>query len=176
MANSTASRTFSVKARSSAKKFTPLTEAEYKKSKAWGMATSVDIHDCNPALVRDAEAIKAFTAELCRRIDMKRFGETVVVNFGEAEEVAGFSMTQLIETSLISAHFANQTNSVYLDVFSCKFYDAQKMIDYALSFFKGTSFNAHCVLRGCEEFPKGYQKEFSNRNIVLNSAPVPVAA
>lgn len=157
--------------------FKPLTEAEYKNSKAWGMATAVDIHGCDPALIRDASAIKAFTAELCTRIGMKRFGETVVVNFGEAEAVAGFSMTQLIETSLVSAHFANQTNSVYLDVFSCKFYDAQTMIDYALSFFGGKSFNAHCVLRGCAQFPKGYQKEFSERNITLNSkSEVPALA
>ncbi|MDD4319206.1 MAG: S-adenosylmethionine decarboxylase [Candidatus Peribacteraceae bacterium] len=140
------------------------------------MATALDIHGCNPALIRDAEAIKAFTAELCVRIDMKRFGPTTVVDFGDAEEVAGFSMTQLIETSLVSAHFANKTNSVYLDVFSCKFYDAQAMIDYTLSFFGGASYNAHCVLRGCEEFPRGYQKDFSSRNIILNTAPVPVAA
>jgi hypothetical protein len=32
---------------------------------------------------------------------------------------------QLIETSLISAHFANLTNTVYLDVFSCKPYDPE---------------------------------------------------
>ncbi|MFA6523821.1 MAG: S-adenosylmethionine decarboxylase [Candidatus Peribacteraceae bacterium] len=140
------------------------------------MATSLDLHGCNPAPIRDAQAIKDFTAELSRRIDMKRFGDTVVVHFGEAEAVAGFSMTQLIETSLISAHFANATNSVYLDVFSCKFYDAQAMIDYAIEFFGGTSYNAHCVLRGCEEFPKDYQKAFSNRNIVLNTAATPVTA
>ncbi len=159
----------SSKVGTTSKTFTPLTEAEYKNSKAWGMATAVDIHGCDPALVRDAAAIKLFTKVLCEKIGMKRFGETVVVNFGEDEKVAGFSMTQLIETSLISAHFANQTNSIYLDVFSCKFYEAKTVIDYALSFFGGTSYNAHCVLRGCAAFPKGYQEGFSGRNIVLNS-------
>lgn len=154
----------------SSKVFMPLTSQEYTDSKAWGMATALDVHDCDPALVRDADAIKFFTKELCEKIGMKRFGETVVVNFGEDEKVAGFSMTQLIETSLISAHFANQTNSVYLDVFSCKFYEAQTVIDYALSFFKGKSYNAHCLLRGCAEFPKEYQKKFSNRNIILDTA------
>jgi S-adenosylmethionine/arginine decarboxylase-like enzyme len=132
------------------------------------MATALDLHGCFPEKIRDAKAIEAFTHELCERIGMKRFGPTTVVNFGEAEAVAGFSMTQLIETSLISAHFANQTNSVYLDVFSCKFYDAQAMIDYALEFFGGKTYNAHCVLRGCAKFPKAYQEEFSGRNIVLN--------
>ena len=66
---------------------------------------------------------------------MKRFGETTVVNFGEDEKVAGFSMTQLIETSLISAHFANQPNTTYLDVFSCKYYDSQTVADFAQDFF-----------------------------------------
>ena len=67
---------------------------------------------------------------------MKRFGETQVVHFGEDERVAGFSMTQLIETSLISAHFANQSNTTYLDVFSCKAYDPEVVTRFATSFFK----------------------------------------
>jgi hypothetical protein len=61
---------------------------------------------------------------------MKRYGKTQVVHFGEDERVAGFSMTQLIETSLISAHFANQSNTTYLDVFSCKAYDRKTVADF----------------------------------------------
>jgi hypothetical protein len=66
---------------------------------------------------------------------MRRFGETQVIHFGEDERVAGFSMVQLIETSLISGHFANLTNAVYLDVFSCKLYDPQTVQDFAMEFF-----------------------------------------
>ena len=73
---------------------------------------------------------------------MKRFGETQVVHFGEDEKVAGFSMVQLIETSLISAHFANLTNTVYLDVFSCKPYDIQIVERFAVDFFQGS----HCII------------------------------
>jgi S-adenosylmethionine decarboxylase len=129
----------------------------------------VDIHGCDPAIIRDADAIKSFTKELCKKLDVKMFGETVVVNFGEDPRVSGFSLVQLIETSLVSGHFANQTNSVYLDVFSCKFFEARTIVDYALSFFRGTSFNAHCILRGCDPFPEKYLEQFSERNIVLNS-------
>jgi S-adenosylmethionine/arginine decarboxylase-like enzyme len=68
---------------------------------------------------------------------MRRFGETLVVHFGEEERVAGYSMVQLIETSLISAHFANLTNTVYLDVFSCKPYDPDVVADFAKQFFGG---------------------------------------
>ncbi len=108
----------------------------------WGLAASIDIYNCDPDLIRDADAIRRFVVELCDLIDMKRFGETQVVNFGEDERVAGYSMTQLIETSLISAHFANMTNTVYLDVFSCKTYDTETVRSFALKFFKGS----HCIM------------------------------
>ena len=89
----------------------------------WGMSTSVDLYDCNPATIRDAEKIKEYVKQLCDLIEMKTFGECLVVHFGEDPKVSGFSMTQLIETSLISGHFANNTNAAYLDIFSCKWYD-----------------------------------------------------
>ncbi len=51
--------------------------------KAWGLCTAVDLHDCNPDLIRDAAYIKRYVVELCELIDMKRFGECQVVDFGE---------------------------------------------------------------------------------------------
>ena len=105
---------------------------------AWGIASSIDIYDCDPETIRDADKIRRFVAELCDLIEMKRFGETMVVHFGEDEKVAGFSMVQLIETSLISAHFANLTNTTYLDVFSCKPYDPEVVADFARRFFGGS--------------------------------------
>ena len=90
--------------------------------KAWGLCTAVDLQDCNPDLIRNADHIRRYVVELCELIDMKRFGECQVVDFGSGR-VAGYSMVQLISTSLISGHFANDTNNAYLDIFSCKGYD-----------------------------------------------------
>ncbi len=114
---------------------------------AWGLAGSFDIYDCNPETIRDADEIKRFVRELCELIEMKRFGECVVVNFGEDERVAGFSMTQLIETSLISAHFANATNTTYLDVFSCKPYNPEIVKKFAMEFFGGSRCTMQVNLR-----------------------------
>jgi S-adenosylmethionine/arginine decarboxylase-like enzyme len=108
------------------------------KQSVWGVASSIDIYDCNPQTIRSADAIRKFVVELCQLIEMNRFGETQVVHFGEDERVAGFSMVQLIETSLISAHFANQSNTTYLDVFSCKPYDPEVVRDFAESYFEGS--------------------------------------
>ncbi len=114
---------------------------------AWGIASAIDIYECNPEKIRDAEVIRNFVVELCDLIEMKRFGETQVVHFGEDERVAGYSMVQLIETSLISGHFANLTNAVYLDVFSCKAYDPEVVQDFAQRYFEGKSSNLNMTLR-----------------------------
>lgn len=120
---------------------------DYEESGAWGLLASIDLHECDADTIRDAEAIKRFVVELCERIDMKRFGDCQVVNFGEDEKVAGFSMVQLIETSCISAHFANQTNATYLDIFSCKFYDPAEAAEFAKEFFGAKDYTMTYTLR-----------------------------
>ena len=113
----------------------------------WGIASSFDIYDCSPGTIRSADKVRQFVIELCELIEMKRFGETTVVSFGEDERVAGFSMMQLIETSLISAHFANKTNTTYLDVFSCKPYDPDVVEAFATRYFGGTRCIRNVTLR-----------------------------
>lgn len=113
----------------------------------WGIASSFDIYNCDPETIRNAGMIRDFVVQLCDLIEMKRFGETQVVHFGEDERVAGYSMVQLIETSLISAHFANLTNTVYLDVFSCKPYDVQVVEQFSKAFFKGSHCTTHTTYR-----------------------------
>jgi S-adenosylmethionine/arginine decarboxylase-like enzyme len=113
----------------------------------WGIASAIDIYNCDPDKIRDDKTIRRFVVELCDVIEMKRFGETQVVHFGEDERVAGYSMVQLIETSLISAHFANLTNTTYLDVFSCKPYDPEMVQNFAQNFFGGTHSILNVTLR-----------------------------
>ena len=113
----------------------------------WGIASSIDIYNCDSDKIRDAEYIKKFVKDLCDLIDMKRFGETQVVHFGEDEKVAGFSMVQLIETSLISAHFANMTNAIYLDVFSCKPYDPEIVKNFSQGYFNGKTVQINVTYR-----------------------------
>lgn len=108
----------------------------YGKEKPWGLACSVDLRNCDPSIIRDAGQIKRFVQELCVLIDMKRFGETMVVDFGEDPRVAGYSMVQLIETSLISGHFANTSNAAYIDIFSCKGYPPETTAGFCRDFFR----------------------------------------
>jgi S-adenosylmethionine/arginine decarboxylase-like enzyme len=120
---------------------------EINKDNMWGMATAIDLHNCNPKTIRNKEKIKKFVRELVKLIDMKTFGETRVVHFGKDKKVAGFSMTQLIETSLISGHFANLTNNIYLDIFSCKVYSPKIVAEFTKKFFEAKNYKLKTIYR-----------------------------
>ncbi len=113
----------------------------------WGLSSAIDLYDCDLALMQDPDAIKDFVHQLCDRIKMKRYGETQVVYFGDDPRVTGFSMTQLIETSLVSAHFADASCAIYLDVFSCAPYEPQEVVEFAAGFFKAGKHHLHSVVR-----------------------------
>tara|TARA_R110000868_G_scaffold131790_9_gene342065 strand:- start:819 stop:1184 length:366 start_codon:yes stop_codon:yes gene_type:complete len=85
----------------------------------WGYHLILDCGSCNPISIRSAETITRFAKHLVNDIDMVAFGEPTVVHFGTGNK-AGFTLVQLIETSNICAHFVEETNDIYLDVFSCK--------------------------------------------------------
>ena len=123
------------------------TECQYDATGAWGMSLHLDLYGCNPDTIRDADAIERFTITLCDMIGVQRYGPTQIVRFGRDPMVYGYSMVQLIETSLVSGHFAEDSNAVYLDIFSCKFYDAQVASQYACSFFESTTSCGSVTLR-----------------------------
>ena len=128
----------------------PILEMETTKeneTEYWGVSTAIDLYDCDLDLMNDADAIREFVKMLCDRIKMRRYGETQVVFFGDEPRVQGYSMTQLIETSLISAHFANASRAIYLDVFSCAPYDSEDAAQFAMEYFKASRYNIHVVNR-----------------------------
>jgi S-adenosylmethionine/arginine decarboxylase-like enzyme len=114
--------------------------------KAWGLSTSVDLQHCNPATIKSRAKIKAYVVELCELIGMKRYGDCQIVHFGDGR-VAGYSMVQLIETSLISGHFANDTNRAYLDIFSCKGYDPAVVEEFSKKYFGASASMSSFTLR-----------------------------
>jgi S-adenosylmethionine decarboxylase len=127
----------------------PSLKLEEKKDETeyWGISSAIDLYDCDLSLMQNADAIREFVVLLCDRIKMRRYGETQVVFFGDDPRVQGFSMTQLIETSLVSAHFADASRAIYLDVFSCAPYDPKDAAEFAAAYFKAARYQLHVVYR-----------------------------
>lgn len=101
----------------------------------WGFHLCLDIAKCKPSSIRCKKTIETFTTQLVHDIDMVAFGKPQIVHFGSGNK-AGYTLIQLIETSNISAHFCEETNGLFLDVFSCKPYDTKVVIDVVNKHFE----------------------------------------
>ena len=103
----------------------------------WGYHLIVNAGDCNRQSVTSAEHIANFARKLVERIDMVAYGEPQVVHFGEGNK-AGYTLVQLIETSNIVAHLCDESGDMYLDVFSCKTFDQNVVLQLVDDFFLPT--------------------------------------
>ena len=65
---------------------------------------------------------------------MVPYGSPLLKHFGEGNK-SGYTLVQLIETSNICAHFVEETNDIYLDVFSCKQFDPDTVERVVKSYF-----------------------------------------
>jgi S-adenosylmethionine decarboxylase len=101
----------------------------------WGLEVSLDVHGCNER-IDSAEALKEYVIELCRLINMRRYGPCYVERFGApGTPLEGLSMFQFIETSCISGHFSPSTKSAYINVFSCSDFDPEAVKKFTEKFF-----------------------------------------
>lgn len=101
----------------------------------WGYHLVLNAGSCNKEAVMSAGTIYDFCKELVERIDMVAFGEPQIVKFGTGNK-AGYTLVQLIETSNICAHFCDDTGDMYLDVFSCKPYSVNIVIELVEKYFR----------------------------------------
>jgi S-adenosylmethionine/arginine decarboxylase-like enzyme len=118
--------------------------------RAWGMEALVDMFDCDPHRIDDVAFIARFATDLCRVIGMRAYGEPQVPVFGLADpKTVGPSLVQLIETSLVSAHFAKHWDHfVALNIHSCKAFNADDAAEFAKHRFRAGSMSVRVFARG----------------------------
>ena len=106
--------------------------------KFFGKELIIDLYDCDPKIIRSAKKIKEYAAGICREMKVRPYGKTIVKRFAlHLDHAAGYSLVQLIESSLVSAHFSELWNRVYINLFSCKDFNHKKAIEFSKKFFKG---------------------------------------
>ena len=113
----------------------------------WGWHLALNLYDCDPQLITSAQVIRDFVVKLCDLIQMRRFGDPIIVHFGEDARVAGYSLVQLIETSNICGHFANESNGAYIDIFSCKYFDPELAAAFTIETFAAQKANGVHITR-----------------------------
>jgi len=114
--------------------------------KFWGYHAILDAAGCDLDKMTSYENIYNFAKQLVKDIDMVAYGEPQIVNFGSGNK-AGYTLVQLIETSNIYAHFANENQEMYLDVFSCKPFDERIVEDLVVQYFDAKSLRRAFIKR-----------------------------
>lgn len=100
----------------------------------WGYHLIVNASNCDEKAIRSKENISTFVKKLVKDIDMIAYGSPRIVMFGTGNK-KGYTLVQLLETSNITAHFVEETNDMYLDVFSCKSFDKRVAFKVITDFF-----------------------------------------
>ena len=121
----------------------------HEEAPIWGQHLILDLAGCPRKLLTSADHIRAWVAELVDAIKMKAYGEPILEHFAEHSfDAAGYTLLQLIETSNICAHFAENKGQVYIDIFSCKRFDNDVAIDVCRKFFAPEAVETQSIERG----------------------------
>ena len=123
--------------------------SDYTSMNTWGKHLILDAAKCRPVSIRSSENIYNYTKDLVKKIDMVAYGEPQIVMFGSGNK-KGYTLVQLIETSNITAHFVEETDDLYLDVFSCKDFDPHVVTGLIAEYFNPHSVTTHVLHRQAE--------------------------
>ena len=113
--------------------------------KFWGYHLILDCAGCRN--IRDRSQIYTFVKDLVERIDMVAVGEPIIEYCLPGEDNCGYSLMQMITTSNICAHFVEEDNTAYFDVFSCKEFDIQIVKDTVEQYFECSSIKVTFLTR-----------------------------
>ena len=124
-----------------------------KATKNYGKELILDLHGCDARKFKRI-TITRFLRELCRLIDMKRCKLTWWDDYGlpkaarqTERHLKGTSAVQFIMTSNITIHTLDLMGSVYLNIFSCKAFDAREAAAFSRKFFVGRVASATTIVR-----------------------------
>lgn len=122
-------------------------------TKPYGKELILDLHECDPKTFT-RESIGKFFEHLCDRIDMERhecfWWDDLDVPEEERQtepHLKGTSAIQFITTSNVTIHTLDLLACVYLNIFSCKEFDADFAKDIAVHWFSGRVEAMHVIER-----------------------------
>ena len=120
---------------------------------AYGKELVLDLHECDPAMFTRAH-LERFFADLCDLIDMQRedlhFWDDAGVPPEDCQtepHAKGISAVQFILTSNITIHALDLLGNVYVNIFSCKEFDANEATAFTMAFFGGRLVNRQEIVR-----------------------------
>ena len=122
-------------------------------TKPYGYELILDLHGCDSSTFT-RESIENFFIELCKKIDMKRQDlyfwddlDSLPEEKQTSPHTKGTSAVQFIITSNITTHTLDDLKKVFINVFSCKFFDPIIVEIFSIKWFKASYVNQHFIDR-----------------------------
>jgi S-adenosylmethionine/arginine decarboxylase-like enzyme len=94
-----------------------------------------------------------FVDRLMKTVSMKPLGP---LNWSDAEDLdfPGQSFVQMITTSHCSLHFFSDTNEIYFDLYSCKPFEAEKVVELLDEVFGLREWHGTLYTRATDQKPQ----------------------
>lgn len=119
----------------------------------YGVELILDLHDCDPVTFT-RKSIRKYFKELCVLIDMERgkliWWDDLYTPEAEKEtepHLVGTSAVQFIKTSSLVVHALDLMEMIYLNIFSCKKFNPEIVIDFSTEWFRGQVLSSHIISR-----------------------------
>jgi S-adenosylmethionine/arginine decarboxylase-like enzyme len=112
----------------------------------WGYHLMLDCGKlkCPQDKMNDVEYLNEFVVEVLRVSDMRAWGAPQFARLTSddgdfLDSLSGYTIVQLLHTSNMTVHLCDKIGTMYFDLFSCKRYDQDKVIEVVQQFFEPTS-------------------------------------
>ncbi len=119
----------------------------------YGKELIIDLHDCNTSTF-SRTSLDAYFEKLCKAIKMQKceryFWDDVGVPEKEQQtepHLKGTSAIQFIMTSNITIHTLDTMERVYINIFSCRNFDADIAAEFSRKWFEGEIVNKKIIRR-----------------------------
>lgn len=113
----------------------------------WGFHLALDCKSCNKDKISNKEFIAMFTKHIIEIADMVPYGDPQIEYLLAGTDNAGYSVLQMITTSNFTAHFIDESGDAYVDLFSCKEFDIQKIAGTVKVMLEATDMKATLLHR-----------------------------
>jgi S-adenosylmethionine decarboxylase len=126
----------------------------------FGPHLMLDCYGCNEKKLRDFNFVLKFLDDLPDLIGMHKIAEPHAISYlgnPDSFDKGGISAVVIIAESHISIHTFPSHNYMSVDIFSCKYFDVEKAIDFIVKSFEVKKFEKKLLNRGLE-FPKEVSK------------------
>jgi len=119
----------------------------------YGKELIIDLHDCDVSTF-NRNSLDAYFEQICRTIKMQKceryFWDDVGVPKEERQtepHLQGTSAIQFMLTSNITVHTLDILKKVYINIFSCKNFDADIAAEFSWKWFGGKIVNKKIIRR-----------------------------